>query len=88
MKKSSNQKMKCLLKQTSKFVRNPKEEGTPRTLRQAIVNGLRDGSEKERADEMVLHVRDFLGQKFNVAMMDESVTVTELWEKITGEKIP
>lgn len=66
--------------------------GTPKTLLQAILNGMCIGTAKESPETIKLHVRDFLAQKFSVATLkcktDQEVElVQDLWFKVTGEKL-
>lgn len=61
-------------------------EGTPKTLREAVVRGLgADGGH----DDVERSVRDFLAQKFTIAEMKHayaSEALGELWSLITGEE--
>lgn len=57
-------------------------QGTPKTLSQAIVNAA--------AEALTAHIRDFMAQKFAVAMLKNSSDETEivlrdLWKELTGE---
>ena len=57
-------------------------KGSPKSLIQSIKNGLEDSgydySEKS-ADIIEQHVKDYLAQKFNVAMLKKELTVWDLW---------
>lgn len=70
------------------------QQGTPQTLLQAIQNGLTVGDHNQVHDNIYTHVRDFLSQKFAVALLraeNQSTDprtaqmIQELWNKITGE---
>lgn len=64
------------------------QKGTPKTLTQAINNGLSDPSGRGCVKT---HLKDFLAQKFNVAMIEneDNTEVVEalksLFERITKE---
>jgi hypothetical protein len=72
-------------------------KATPRTIEEAISNGLADahavimGREEadDLADEVKDHVIDFIAQKFTVYVFDgtDSDRFAELFEKITGRKV-
>jgi hypothetical protein len=50
--------------------------GTPRTLREAIANGLRQhcpNASTKLVDTLESHVMDYLNQKFTTAMLNEKV---------------
>lgn len=65
--------------------------GTPKTLNQAIINGLEDygfQNNEKLAKFIEPHIKDFLSQKFNVSMMkqqDDKLAddLKALFEKIT-----
>jgi hypothetical protein len=69
--------------------------GTPKTLNEAISNGLYSfglGNRESPAPLVIeAHVRDFIAQKFGAAMLNTSDdalafnTLANLWEKIIGE---
>jgi hypothetical protein len=65
-------------------------QGTPKTLRQAIENGLADeGREFCLEDRIKEHVTDFIAQKFSVALFEDPCDerLAELYFKITGRKV-
>lgn len=69
---------------------NPKTRGTPKTLDEAIHNGLCVGPLSEVVDRTKHCVRDYLAQRFGVAMLkahtpEQEALVCELWAAITGE---
>ena len=67
------------------------KRGTPKTLNQAIINGLEDygfQNTEKLAQFIEPHIKDFLAQKFNVSMMKQSDDklsddIKALFEKIT-----
>lgn len=65
--------------------------GTPKTLKQAIVNGINDspgnGEDAEQLAEHILpHVIDYLAQKFSVAYLKiGGDAIKQLYERITGK---
>jgi hypothetical protein len=66
-------------------------DGTPKTLRQAIEYGMRAGDEAD-CQIIEMHVRDFLAQKFGVALLSvyggyAENAISILYEEITGRKI-
>lgn len=68
--------------------------GTPTTLYQAIVNGrfaAIDLNADFPARVIQSHVRDFLAQKFGVALLEAddhtALVLKNLWEKLTGETL-
>lgn len=70
-------------------------EGTPKTLIEAINNALAANPvPSPHGVDVVIqaHVRDFLAQRFSVAILDADGShncegvVADLWEKITGER--
>lgn len=64
--------------------------GTPKTLRQAIINGLKQAQEQKLTDDSVeaeiirAHVIDFLAQRFGAAMMNvaDAEDLKDLYAKI------
>lgn len=54
--------------------------GTPKTLQEAITNGGDDAAAIEQ------HVRDFIAQKFTIAMGDDKVTLMQLWKMLIENK--
>lgn len=65
-------------------------EGTPKTMRQAIINGIKDGFKKENAgkplaDAVEAHVRDFLAQKFSVEILSARTAEADLLEALFEE---
>lgn len=80
-------------------MRDPKT-GTPKTLATAIRNGINTDCIKAAAmphvdeetiidlevEEITAHVRDYLSQKFTVAIGKNS-TLPELWKAITGDSL-
>jgi hypothetical protein len=74
--------------------RNQEMTGTPKTLRQAIRNGIwENGEERVTEDHQVFtirrHVRDFLAQQFAIAMMNapeaEAERLSATFKRIVGE---
>lgn len=70
--------------------------GTPKTLPEAIANGLDSSMARPDAEAKALavqpHVRDFLAQKFTQAMLaakgkGEMRRIDELWKKIIGQSL-
>jgi hypothetical protein len=72
--------------------------GTPKTLVEAIMNGLEEFMPAGRArEELALHIEphitDFVAQKFGCAMLEanesetKQKTLADLFEKITGRKV-
>lgn len=69
--------------------------GTPKTLKDAIVNGHDESVRREIGTvEIVIekHVRDYLSQKFSASLMlaqcpHEEKALSDLWFKITGKAI-
>lgn len=66
------------------------KQGTPKTMKEAIENGVRDCESREAHDPELkahiieTHVRDFLAQKFAATMLsDDCQTVSSLWQHIT-----
>ncbi len=62
--------------------------GTPKTLSEAILNGVMDWSAESHipmTEVIRLHVRDYLAQQFTMDLMEEK-SVCILWDRITGEK--
>lgn len=62
-------------------------QGTPKTLRAAIQNGLSSKSSESNLEaELELHVLDFLAQKFTPAMLKSDpktgAALEVLWERI------
>lgn len=69
----------------------PQPEGTPKTLRDVILMAERDGG---KADDYEVRFRDFLAQKFGVALAQTDLTdftseqmLDNLWFAITGRRI-
>jgi len=67
--------------------------GTPKTLEQAIKNGLNEvatriefGATPDSSAVIEMHVRDFLAQKFTPDVLDNPKVVA-LWTRVTGKKI-
>lgn len=59
-------------------------KGTPKTLDEAIENAICIGPLSELQERMYHHVRDFLAQKFGIAMLDQDELQLEiLFEAIT-----
>lgn len=51
----------------------PASEGTPQTLEQAIINGLREVRELDQAPALIeRHIKDYLAQRFSVAMFEHA----------------
>jgi hypothetical protein len=50
------------------------DQGTPKSLRLAISNGLK---EEVDAENIEIHVRDFIAQKFTAVMFNPEVTPAE-----------
>lgn len=68
------------------------ENGTPKSLLQAILNGMCIGPIKEAPNTIKIHVRDFLAQKFSATCLlaktpYELKMIQDLWFEITGEKL-
>lgn len=66
--------------------------GTPKSLLQAIKNGLLLGKTVKVDEDIKAHVRDFLAQKFSTSSVlakneDELKLIQDLWFEITGEKL-
>lgn len=70
--------------------------GTPKTLQQAIQNGLHEANEVNEycveyyltIDQIVeLHVRDFLAQKFAINFLTDDDAIRDLWNRITEKKV-
>jgi hypothetical protein len=63
--------------------------GTPKSLNEAIRNA--NGGQAMDAQQMEAHIRDFLSQKFSIALIKakegEDAAIAELWTAITGRKI-
>lgn len=64
--------------------------GTPKNLDQAIYGGLCVGPLCDVVDRTKAHVRDYLAQKFGVAMLkahtpEQEALICELWTAVTGE---
>ncbi len=55
---------------------------TPKTLDEAIINALCVGPLSEVRDRMYHHVKDFMAQKFGVAMLSPEVTSSPEVEKL------
>jgi hypothetical protein len=65
---------------------------TPKTLADAIENGLMQGPVSGIRTRTHASVRDFLAQKFGAMMIKEQdehtqAALKELWHKITGEEL-
>lgn len=63
--------------------------GTPKTLKEALANGLDDLDLKATDDELDLlarHVDDYIAQHFGTAMLEANANLLELFETITGRK--
>lgn len=63
-------------------------DGTPKTLTEAILNGLDDKGVDLTTSLIQAHIRDFLSQKFNVAYLKakddgELERLKELFRKVT-----
>ena len=68
----------------------PLSQGTPKTLDQAIRNGLNEFQPGMDAAHVVeTHVRDFLAQKFGVAFytVQDEAGLRDLWYRITGKEM-
>jgi hypothetical protein len=68
--------------------KNPK--GTPKSLREAIENGLADSVGEGYAASVERHVRDFIAQRFSVALMRYEFAgegLSKVYEEITGKKV-
>ena len=69
------------------------KQHTPKTLIEAIVNGIEDLKpsvpEPQLEERIELHVRDFLAQKFSVAILqtEDPALLKKLWKDITGKEI-
>lgn len=68
------------------------QDGTPRTLSGAIALGFIAGAPREIRESLRSHVRDFLAQRFSVAMLkseskDEIDRIQELWTEIMREDL-
>lgn len=65
--------------------------GTPKTLQEAIDNGIMFGPLSGIRQNTFETVKDFLAQKFNVAMLKagapEDEALRQLFKAITGEQI-
>lgn len=66
--------------------------GTPKTLIEAIQNGMCIGPLSSTHEEIRKHVKDFMSQKFSCAMLrvespEELERLKLLWFALTGEKI-
>jgi len=68
--------------------------GTPKTLKEAIRNGASVAKGLEFDETIKKHVRDFMAQKFSVAMLKSETIknkleveelLEELWTNLTGE---
>jgi len=65
-------------------------QGTPKTIEQAIRNGVDDWMNQpgsledyeELADIIKQHVQDFLAQKFGSAYLNQQITKVDLWNMI------
>lgn len=56
-------------------------QGTPKTLREAVSNGLssyRPDSSGRMDEHVELHIKDFLAQKFGAAMIEASTEENEI----------
>lgn len=65
-------------------------KGTPKTLRQAVEETMTMGPAKEIPDRMQENVRDYLAQRFNVAMFQalnegEADRLMKLFKSIVNE---
>ncbi len=78
-----------------KKLRIPRDFGTPKTLVEAIQNGIdEDHFAREfhldlsltKAEVIEVHVRDFIAQKFTTDLMDLP-PVRALWRNIVGKKV-
>lgn len=68
-------------------------QGTPKTLNQAIVNGMCIGQMKDMKGNILNHVRDFLSQRFGAAMLaapttEEEARLKALFEEIVRYTVP
>lgn len=70
--------------------------GTPKTLQEAIRNGMSIGPLRELDQSIKNHVRDFMSQKFCIALAksetirnreEASKMIEDLWFNLTGEKL-
>lgn len=66
------------------------KHGTPKTLTEAISNGLRDTARVvpglfDTSDVVALHVKDFLAQKFSAVMLLDK-GAEELWAMLFPEE--
>ena len=67
-----------------------REEGTPSSMREAIMRALCIGPASGVQERLELAMRDYLAQRFGVAMLRtttpaEQELIKELWNRITGE---
>lgn len=68
------------------------EQGTPKSLLQAIRNGMENVGVDRVDITLRVHVRDFLAQKFSATCLlarnpYELKMIQDLWFEITGEKL-
>lgn len=64
------------------------QNGTPKTLRQAIRNGLCVGPLKESENWLYFAIKDYLAQEFTAAMLsvpDQSGMLKKLYNKIVED---
>ena len=68
-------------------------KGTPKTMEEAITNAICIGPVRETPQRLRSHIRDFLSQKFGVALLNASESpeaekiLNDLWTQITGETL-
>lgn len=72
--------------------------GTPKQLKQSILNGLNESIHSEvdfgeTASRVGRHVKDFMAQKFGVALLsaknaDEELAIRELWDTLFSVQEP
>jgi len=61
-------------------------QGTPKTLIEAVRNGMCVASGKTADQQMAEHIKDFLAQQFNIAVLKnpiEGSMLIELFKRIT-----
>lgn len=61
-------------------------KGTPKTLKEAIKNGIVEPQSGHPSDNIYDHVKDFLAQKVQVAIFRNpniEAEIKKLWEEIT-----
>ncbi len=68
------------------------DKGTPKTLEEAIHNGLCVGPLSDVVDRTKQCIRDYLAQRFQAAMLkahtpEQEALLEDLWLAITGERL-